>query len=75
MKPARLNASKRDVLEAAKGLSDAMDDPTRDMILFAAAGENIKVYNLSALTFESLKAQDPGRSPAHGMRPARGGAR
>ena len=38
MKPARLNASKRDVLEAAKGLSDAMDDPTRDMILFAAAG-------------------------------------
>ena len=42
MKPARLNASKRDVLEAAKGLSDAMDDPTRDMILFAAAGENIR---------------------------------
>ena len=42
-----LDASKRDVLEAAKGLSDAVDDPTRDMILFAAAGENIKVYNLS----------------------------
>ena len=31
------------------------------MILFAAAGENIKVYNLSAFTFESLKAQDPGQ--------------
>ena len=56
-----LDASKRDVLEAAKGLSDAVDDPTRDMILFAAAGENIKVYNLSAFTFESLKAQDPGQ--------------
>ena len=56
-----LNGSKRDVLEAAKGLSDAVDDPTRDMILFAAAGENIKVYNLSAFTFESLKAQDPGQ--------------
>ena len=28
-----LDASKRDVLEAAKGLSDAVDDPTRDMIL------------------------------------------
>ena len=56
-----LDASKRDVLEAAKGLSDAVDDPTRDMILFAAAGENVKVYNLSALTFESLKAQDPGQ--------------
>ena len=56
-----LDASKRDALEAAKGLSDAVDDPTRDMILFAAAGENIKVYNLSAFTFESLKAQDPGQ--------------
>ena len=56
-----LEASKQDVLEAAKGLSDAVDDPTRDMILFAAAGENIKVYNLSAFTFESLKAQDPGQ--------------
>ena len=55
-----LDASKRDVLEAAKGLSDAVDDPTKDMILFAAAGENIRVYNLSAFTFESLKAQDPG---------------
>ena len=55
-----LDASKRDVLEAAEGLSDAVDDPTRDMILFAAAGDNIKVYNLSAFTFESLKAQDPG---------------
>ena len=44
----------------AKGLSAAVDDPTRDMILFAA-GESIKVYNLSAFTFESLKAQDPGQ--------------
>ena len=56
-----LAATKQDVLEAAKGLSDAVDDPTRDMILFAAAGENIKVYNLSAFTFKSLKAQDPGQ--------------
>ena len=56
-----LAATKQDVLEAAKGLSDVVDDPTRDMILFAAAGDNIKVYNLSAFTFESLKAQDPGQ--------------
>ena len=56
-----LEVSKQDVLEAAKRLSDAVDDPTKDMILFAAAGENIKVYNLSAFTFESLKAQDPGQ--------------
>ena len=56
-----LDASKQDVLEAAKRLSDAVDDPTRDMILFAAAGKNTKVYNLSAFTFESLKAQEPGQ--------------
>ena len=37
-----LAATKQDVLEAAKGLSDAVDDPTKDMILFAAAGDNIK---------------------------------
>ena len=55
-----LDASKRAVIETAKGVSDAVDDPTRDMILFAAAGEKTKVYNLSAFTFESLKAQDPG---------------
>ena len=56
-----LDESKQDVLEVARGLSDAVDEPTRDMILFAAAGENIKVYNLSAFTFESLKAQEPGQ--------------
>ena len=56
-----LDVSKQDVLEAAKGLSDTVDEPTRDMILFAAAGENIKVYNLSPFTFKSLKAQDPGQ--------------
>ena len=56
-----LDESKQDVLEAAKRLSDAVDEPTRDMMLFAAAGENMKVYNLSAFTFKSLKAQDPGQ--------------
>ena len=56
-----LDESKQDVLEVARGLSDAVDEPTRDMILFAAAGENIKVYNLSAFTFESLKGQEPGQ--------------
>ena len=56
-----LDVSKQDVLKAAKGLSDAVDDPTKDMILFAAAGENTKVYNFSAFILESLKAQDPGQ--------------
>ena len=31
------------------------------MILFGAAGDNIRVYNTSAFTFESLKGQDPGQ--------------
>ena len=56
-----LDVSKKDVLEAANGLSEGVDEPTRNMILFAAAGENMKVYNLSAFTFKSLKAQDPGQ--------------
>ena len=34
---------------------------TRDMILFGAVGDSIKVYNLSNLTFEKLKGQDPGQ--------------
>ncbi len=60
-----LEASKADVLDAAKGLPDGVDDETRDMILFGAAGSNIKVYNLSAFTFKSLKAQDPGQLHAN----------
>ena len=31
------------------------------MILFGAVGGNIKVYNLSRFTFETLKGQDPGQ--------------
>jgi type I restriction enzyme M protein len=55
-----LEASKDAVLKAAKGLPKGVDDPTKDMILFGAAGDNLKVYNLSAFTFKSLKGQDPG---------------
>jgi type I restriction enzyme M protein len=60
-----LEASKTNVLDAAKGLPDGVDDETRAMILFGAAGSNIKVYNLSAFTFKSLKAQDPGQLHAN----------
>lgn len=60
-----LDASKQDVLEAAKGLPEGVDDATKDMILFGAAGSNIKVYNLSAFTFKSLKAQEPGQLHAN----------
>ncbi len=54
-----LAGSKDAVLAAAKTLPDGVDDDTRNMILFGAVGDNVKVYNLSRFTFESLKGQDP----------------
>jgi type I restriction enzyme M protein len=56
-----LKGSKDAVLEAAKTLPDGVDEATRDMILFAAVGGNVKVYNLSRFTFARLKGQDPGQ--------------
>lgn len=56
-----LEDSKDTVLEAAKSLPDGVDDATRDMILFGAIGDKVKVYNLSAFTFAKLKGQDPGQ--------------
>lgn len=56
-----LEDSKDAVLEASKTLPDGVDEPTRDMILFGAVGNNVKVYNLSAFTFSKLKGQDPGQ--------------
>jgi len=54
-----LEGSKGAILDAAKTLPDGVDDATRDMILFGAAGSNIKVYNLSRFTFDKLRGQDP----------------
>ena len=56
-----LEDSKDAVLEAAKSLPEGVDEPTRDMILFGAVGDNVKVYNLSRFTFSKLKGQDPGQ--------------
>lgn len=53
-----LEPTKDEVLQAAKGLPDSVDDETRDMLLFDAAGDNIRVYNTSAFTFTKLKGQD-----------------
>ncbi len=53
-----LEDSKENVLAAAKDLPDGVDDATRDMILFGAVGGNVKVYNLSSLTFGRLRGQD-----------------
>jgi type I restriction enzyme M protein len=58
-----LEASKEAVLKAAKGMPKNVDDPTKDMILFGAAGS--KVYNLSAFTFKSLKGQDAAQLHAN----------
>lgn len=56
-----LEASKAQVLDAVKTLPDGVDDATRDMILFGAAGSSVKVYNLSRFTFATLKGQDPSQ--------------
>jgi type I restriction enzyme M protein len=56
-----LEATKPAVLDAEKSLPEGIDDETRDMILFGAAGHNIRVYNTSRFTFTSLKGQDPGQ--------------
>ena len=54
-----LASTKDAVLEASKTLPDGVDDDTRNMILFSAVGDGVKVYNLSQFTFESLRGQDP----------------
>lgn len=56
-----LEGTKDAVLEAEKTLPDGVDDETRDMILYGAAGDKIRVYNTSRFTFEKLKDQDPGQ--------------
>ena len=56
-----LKESKKQVLDAEESLPDTADDATRDMILFGSVGGNVKVYNLSRFTFDSLKGQEPGQ--------------
>lgn len=53
-----LEASKKAVLKAAESLPEGVDEATRDMILFGAVGGNVKVYNLSRFSFDTLKGQD-----------------
>jgi type I restriction enzyme M protein len=60
-----LGESKKAVLEAAATLPDGVDEATRDMILFGAVGGNVKVYNLSRFTFESLRGQEPAQLHAN----------
>jgi type I restriction enzyme M protein len=60
-----LESTKDAVLEAAKSVPEGVDDATRDMILFGAVGDNVKVYNLSRFTLSTLKGQDPGQLHAN----------
>ena len=53
-----LEPTKDAVLAANKSLPKGVDEETQDMILFGAAGDGIKVYNTSELTFEKLRGQD-----------------
>jgi type I restriction enzyme M protein len=50
-----LERTKAAVLAAEKALPGGIDDDTRDMLLYDAAGDNIRVYNTSRFTFSSLK--------------------
>ena len=56
-----LEGTKTDVLAAKESLPLDVDDETRAMILYGAAGDNIRAYNTSRFTFATLKGQDPGQ--------------
>jgi type I restriction enzyme M protein len=60
-----LEASKESVLATAKSLPEGLDEKTRDTILFGSAGLNIKVYNLSPLTFKTIRGQDAAQLHAN----------
>jgi type I restriction enzyme M protein len=60
-----LEGSKEAVLAAEKKLAKSVDDATRDMILCGAIGKNVKVYNLSRFTFETLRGQEPSQLHAN----------
>lgn len=53
-----LKKSKQDVLDQEATLPEDIDDDARDTLLAGQVGENIKIYNLSPLTFEKMKQQD-----------------
>ncbi|MGH8559876.1 MAG: type I restriction-modification system subunit M N-terminal domain-containing protein, partial [Methylococcales bacterium] len=60
-----LKSSKEAVLSIEKSIPAKADEATRDIILFEAAGCNVRVYNLSRFTFKTLKGQDPGQLHAN----------
>jgi type I restriction enzyme M protein len=53
-----LEPTKDAVLQAHASLPKGIDEQTRDMILFGAIGNGIRVYHTSRLTFAAMHAQD-----------------
>ena len=56
-----LEKTKEDVLKKADSLPEDINDEVRNNLLFAAAGDQIQVYNTSHFTFEKLRGQEPGQ--------------
>ncbi len=54
-----LEPSKDRVIQAYDSLPEGIDDQTKDMMLFGAVGDGLKVYNYSNFTFKTLHGQDP----------------
>jgi type I restriction enzyme M protein len=54
-----LEPSKDAVLAAYASLPKGIDEQTRDMMLYAAIGGGIRVYNKSPLTFAKIRSQNP----------------
>lgn len=54
-----LEPSKNAVLAAYASLPKGIDEQTRDMMLYAAIGGGIRVYNKSPLTFAKIRSQNP----------------
>src|ERR1700677_1964234 len=54
-----LESSKDAVLHTHINLPEGIDEHTQDMMMFAAAGGGLKVYNHSNFTLKKLREQDP----------------
>lgn len=54
-----LEPSKDAVLAAHASLPKGIDEQTREMMLYAAIGGGIRVYNKSPLTFAKIRSQNP----------------
>lgn len=52
-----LEPTKDAVLAANQTLLEGVDDETRDLLLSQEAGDNLRVYNTSPLTFDAMRTQ------------------